>query len=67
MSSVHQDKNQAVIHRPKHDKKAKDIAPEPEMKRLKELLDTGQVAPDRLKKHIKDKEEGGKSNGRQTG
>jgi len=36
------------------------------MKRLKELLGTDQVDLDRLKKHIKDKEEGGKSNGRQT-
>jgi hypothetical protein len=57
MSSVHKDKTQAVIHRPKHDKKPKDIAREPEMKRLKELLDKGQVDPDRLKKHLKRQKE----------
>lgn len=52
-----QDKAGSVTHRPKGNKKASEIAREPEMVRLKELLDTDQVDPDRLKGYIKRQKE----------
>ena len=46
-------KKKVVTLRPKGDRKPKDISEEPEMKRLKKLLDEGKISQDRLDRYLK--------------
>jgi len=46
-------KEKIVRLRAKHDRKSKDISEEPEMKRLKRLLDEGKISQDRLDRYLK--------------
>jgi hypothetical protein len=49
---MNNEESKVVTLRPKGNRKPEDIAQEPEMKRLKELLDTKQVSEERLEEYM---------------
>lgn len=58
MNKNQENKAQSVTHRSNHDKKSgKDIAQEPEMKELKQMIRAGELDPDRTIDHLDENED----------